>query len=70
MMLSKKVFCFCGVTVFSCLNASPTSPSLFGSDANDDEIFCATSTACEGAVAPPMSTTSRPTIPAAWDPSP
>jgi hypothetical protein len=70
MMVSKKVLCFSGVTVLSGLNASPTSPSLFGSCANDAVMDCASSTACDCAVAPPMSTTSRPTMPLAADPSP
>lgn len=70
MIVSKKVFCLVGLTVLSCEKARPSRPSLLTSLTKDWEIAVASSTACWVAVAPPMLTVSKPTVPAAPDPSP
>lgn len=52
------------------LNARPTRPSLFVSWMKEPDTCVAISTACLVAVAPPMLTLSKPTVPDALDPSP
>jgi len=66
----KNVFCLVGLTVFSVEKASPRRPSLLVSDTKDAETDVASSTACDVAVAPPITTVSVPTVPEAPDPSP
>ncbi len=68
--LSKKVFCAIGLTVFNLEKARPTSPLDWVSWTKEAETAVASSMACLVTVAPPISTVSVPTLPAAPDPSP
>lgn len=68
--LSKKVFWGVGLTVLSLEKARPTSPLDWVSCTKEVETAVASSMACLVTVAPPMSTVSVPTLPAAPDPSP
>ena len=70
-MVSKKVFCCCGLTVLILLKARPTRPLDCVSVTKEPETAEASSTAWFVAVAPPMLTVSVPTtLPVAFEPSP